>query len=424
MVRFLHAADLHLDSPLRGLERYEGAPVGRIRGATRRALENLVDAAIERKVDFVLLAGDVYDGDRRDYQVVRFFNTQMLRLHKAKIPVLLIRGNHDAASEMLTQLAPPENVQEFPVDAPRTIRLEHLRVAVHGQGFATAAVTGDLAAAYPHAVAGWLNIGLLHTAAEGNANHARYAPCTLDTLLSKGYDYWALGHVHTRQCPWPKQPHICFPGNTQGRHIGETGPKGCLIVSLEAGREPVSEFLPLDVVRWQRVVVDAAGLQSPAEVAQAAAAALRQHVAAAEGRLLAARVEVTGGCPAHHQLAARGNHWQHEIRNRAALEHEEAVWLEKVLLRTEAPAAERLAEVPVGPLRELARAVAELREDEGGYLQLAHLWEPLRQKLAAELPPERVAALIPEDQERFRELLQQTEQMLAGRLRPATGGAR
>ena len=163
MVSFLHAADLHLDSPLRKLERYEGAPAETLRSATRGALDNLVALALDRAVDFVLIAGDIYDGSWRDYNTGLFFASRMSRLGEADIPVFLIAGNHDAASRMTRSLRLPENVHQFPVDRPDTVRLDRLGVAIHGQGFASPAVKENLAAAYPPAVPGYVNIGLLHT---------------------------------------------------------------------------------------------------------------------------------------------------------------------------------------------------------------------------------------------------------------------
>jgi DNA repair exonuclease SbcCD nuclease subunit len=108
MIRFLHAADIHLDSPLTGLERYEGAPVEELRGATRRALENLVELAIERELDFVLIAGDLYDGDWKDHNTGLFFVDRMNRLREAAIPVVIISGNHDAANRMTRSLRRPD----------------------------------------------------------------------------------------------------------------------------------------------------------------------------------------------------------------------------------------------------------------------------------------------------------------------------
>ena len=196
MFKFLHAADIHLDSPLRGLAQYPGAPVEQIRQATRRALENLVDLAIREKVAFVLIAGDLYDGDRDDYNSVLFFNQQMKRLDVEGIGVFVIRGNHDAANRMTTRLNPPSNVTVFPDDEPLSAPLDELKVMIHGQGFATESVLTDLSRDYPPGAEEYFNIGLLHTCAGGVEGHDDYAPCKYDVLKSKRYQYWALGHVH------------------------------------------------------------------------------------------------------------------------------------------------------------------------------------------------------------------------------------
>ena len=162
-MKFIHAADLHLDSPMRGLERYEGAPATQLRGATRQSFENLVQFAVNEGVDFIVIAGDVYDGDWTDYSTGLFFARQMTVLRKEGIKVFLVRGNHDAASQITRQLTLPDNVHEFSAQKPETVVLDDLGVALHGQSFATRTVTQDLSAAYPLAEKQLFNIGVLHT---------------------------------------------------------------------------------------------------------------------------------------------------------------------------------------------------------------------------------------------------------------------
>jgi DNA repair protein SbcD/Mre11 len=247
-MKFVHAADLHIDSPLCGLERYEGAPVERIRGATPRALENLVELCLAEDAAFLLLAGDIFDGDWRDYGTGLFFVAQLARLRQAGIAVYLIRGNHDAASQVTKYLPLPEMVHEFGWRHAETRVLEAHGVAIHGQSFATRAVTDDLTGAYPEPVRGLFNIGLLHTCADGRAGHEPYAPCSVDGLSAKGYDYWALGHAHAREV-LSRDPWIVFPGNLQGRHAREIGPKGATVVTVRDGRMADVEARALDVVR-------------------------------------------------------------------------------------------------------------------------------------------------------------------------------
>ena len=248
MPRFIHAADLHLDSPLKGLARYEGAPAEAVREASRRALENLVALAVERRPDFVLIAGDLYDGDWKDYNTGLYFVGQMAALDRAGIPVLLLHGNHDAASHMTRSLRLPGNVFTFPTDAPYSRILNECRTVVHGQGYAQRQVTENLAAGYPAPHPGFFNIGLLHTSLETPGADKRYAPCAPADLVARGYDYWALGHRHNCQV-LAENPPVLFCGAAQGRDVAEPGPHACVWVAAEAGR--VSwELVHLDVLRW------------------------------------------------------------------------------------------------------------------------------------------------------------------------------
>src|SRR6185437_398332 len=230
-MKFIHCADIHLDTPLQGLADYEGAPVNEIRNATRRAFEKIINASVSEEIEFLLIAEDLYDTGLKSFESALFFNKQMGILREAGIDVYLIYGNHDAASKLIKQLRPPENVRVFRSTEPQTILDEKNRVALHGQSFSTPNVTDDLASNYPAPISGLFNIGLLHTNLGGSAEHANYAPCSLDVLQNKGYDYWALGHVHNRQI-LNTNPYIVYPGNIQGRHGRELGEKSCELVSV------------------------------------------------------------------------------------------------------------------------------------------------------------------------------------------------
>ena len=230
--RFLHAADIHLDSPLIGLANVEGRVAERIRTAPRAAFEALVERAIEDDVDFLVIAGDLYDGTWRDYKTGLFFAEQMGRLNQARIPVYVLHGNHDAESQITKPLVLPDNVSVFGTRKAETFRIDELNVALHGQSFREKAVIDNLVPDYPAPVDGAFNIGVLHTALGGMGDHANYAPCSVPELVAKGYDYWALGHVHQGQV-LNERPHVVFPGNLQGRHVRETGPKGACLVTVD-----------------------------------------------------------------------------------------------------------------------------------------------------------------------------------------------
>ena len=333
LFRFLHAADTHIDSPLEGLEAYDGAPVAALRGATRLAFENLVRLALDEKVDFLLLAGDVYDGDWKDFSTGLFFTRQMARLKAANISVYLIAGNHDAASVLTRRLSLPDNVHTFSTRAAETRRLEGLPVAIHGRGFPHRAVPENLALDYPERVAGCFNIGLLHTSLTGAAGHDTYAPCSLADLAARGYQYWALGHVHQPQVV-AREPWVVFPGNPQGRHIRETGARGCQLVTVGDDLDVVeAEFRALDVVRWVRLEVDISAAENRADLPARISSALIRGAAAAEGRLLAARIVLVGATTLHNTLKRDLPGLRAECINQAQ-SVPDGIWIEAVEVRT------------------------------------------------------------------------------------------
>lgn len=316
-MKFLHAADIHLDSPLVGLSSNGLIPEDVTRHCTRRAFSNLIDLAIDEDAAFVIIAGDLYDGDWRDYSTGLFFASEMRRLGR---PCYLIRGNHDARSQIARNLRQPPNVHEFSSRAAGTVRLEDLKVALHGRSFPDRAVDEDLSDTYPAAVPGFLNIGILHTSGEDPAGeHDRYAPCRVEGLIAKGYEYWALGHIHQRRDLNPSgNPWIVFPGNTQGRHARETGAKGCTLVEVRDGVIVTVDHRDLDVLRWASVTVALDGAETMADIAARLRARLGDAARQAEGRPLLARVTLTGATPCHAALAADPTAIDAECRNAAA----------------------------------------------------------------------------------------------------------
>lgn len=334
-MRFIHAADIHLDSPLTGLSAYQDAPAELLRTATRDAFENLVSVALEEQVDFMVIAGDLYDGTWRDFNTGIFFSGQMGRLRKVGIPVYLLYGNHDAESEMTRRLTLPDNVHAFSSSKAETFRHADLQVALHGRSFKVAATTENLVHTYPDPVPGWLNIGVLHTALEGNTAHANYAPCSVAELHAKGYGYWALGHVHDHR-QWGGASTIAYPGNLQGRHIRETGPKGALLVTAQGQDIQSVERLVVDVLRWAVLDVDVSHANTLAEVVQSIRLGLEALVSGAEGSLtLAVRVRVAGNSPAHGHLFGLENQLRAEVLNQAAAIAPGRLWIEKVKLETQ-----------------------------------------------------------------------------------------
>jgi DNA repair exonuclease SbcCD nuclease subunit len=410
-MNFVHAADLHLDSPLRGLEAYDGAPVERIREATRRAFSNLVDLCLEERAAFLLLAGDVFDGEWKDFNTGLYFVRELKRLQAIDARVFIVRGNHDAQSEVTRRLELPAHVHTFSDEAAETVALEEHGVALHGLSFDRRAVPGSLVPRYPAPRPGLFNIGLLHTSADGRPGHGTYAPCHIDELVQKGYDYWALGHVHTHEL-LHERPYVVFPGNLQGRHIKESGPKGCVVVSLAGGEVRALRHQPVDVVRFAALPVELAADDDLPAATEKVQRALERAVAAADGRLCAVRLHLRGACRAHADVIARPEQVQSEVRA-LGFDWQDELWIESVRLETRplVPYAELRAQE--GFVGDLLRQVAAARADETALRALANELLLLKEKVGDELPP---AGLDLGDPGLWRELLDGAEGLLAARL--------
>lgn len=385
-MKLVHAADLHLDSALHGLSRYESAPAEEIRGATRRAFTNLVTLCLEERAALLVISGDLFDGDWRDISTGLFFAAQLSKLCEAGVKVVWIRGNHDAVSQIRRSVRLPEAVVELAADRAETRVFEELGVAVHGRSFARRDVTDDLAAGYPDRVAGALNVGLLHTALEGRSGHDRYAPCKVETLLGRGYEYWALGHVHQREVVHA-DPYVVFSGNLQGRHARELGEKGVTLVGFEGDRITSVEARALDVVRWAELSVSAAGADNLEDVLTAAQGELTRAAEAAQGRLLAFRVKVTGGTRLDAALRAGRDQLTEELCSLSYAVSGAGAWLEKLVLSTE-PLGRSVA-VGDDALAEIERALGALLAEDGA--ALPEQFADLAKKLPAE-----VLELVPE----------------------------
>lgn len=426
MFKFLHAADIHLDSPLCGLERYEGAPINELRLATREALTNMVNMAISEGVSFLLIAGDLYDGDWKDYHTGLFFAKEMSRLREAGIKVYIVFGNHDAASQITKKLENiPSNVHHFSSRKPETEIIEDLGVAVHGQSFSNRVVTENISSAYPEARPGYFNIGVIHTSSTGREGHEPYAPCTIGDLLSKNYHYWALGHVHKREI-LREDPWIIFPGNIQGRHIGETGAKGCTLVTVEDEGDVLAEHRDLDVMRWESCYVDCSGAESPEDVIERLKSEIKKKVDNSDGRPLALRVFVSGRCNAHEELTVDPEKWTNEIRAASTDGSGGRVWIEKIKINTKSPLdLEKMAQRndPIGGLLRFIREIdlnrADVDEPGGGVLEVSKLLAGDLVKLKAKLPSEvfQEGGLLDfENPKVLREILEDVKQILVSRL--------
>jgi len=410
MVKFIHTADIHLDSPLHRLEAYEGTPVDEIRQASRRAFENLIDLALGESVNFVLIAGDLFDGDWKDYNTGLYFIRQVRRLYDVNMQVFIVSGNHDAAGQVTKTLPYPDNTHVFSPRKPETITIDELKVAVHGQSFSKSAVTDNLAVRYPEPITGYFNIGLLHTSLTGRAGHENYAPCSVEDLQNRGYDYWALGHVHRAEVV-TEDPLIVFPGCIQGRHIRETGIKGCVLVTVEEGLPAEYEERSLDVIRWEEITVDLTDADSERTCLGRFEEVLDASIHPHDPLPVIARIIFKGETDAHEQISGDLKYWKEAVRSSALARHGERVWIEKVKMQTRPKPAAGPKPVPPGPILELEQLVADLKADDDRLLDLGNELAALFQKLPVEYRQgEDILRL--DDTERLREIVDQAKAVL------------
>lgn len=310
-MRLLHLADLHLDSPMRGLSMHEGAP-DTAASCTREAFEAAVRFALAESVDLVVIGGDVYDGDWQDFSTGVFFARQLALLRDGGIPVVAISGNHDAVSRITRRLTLPEGTSALSAKKPETVIFEGLGVAVHGQSFATREVTENLAVAYPPAVPEMINVGLLHTSLAGHPDHDAYATCSPQDLERFGYDYWALGHIHMRGRACDGPPAF-YSGCIQGRSVRECGAHGGLLVELERGEEPSVEPVNFDVLRWAIAEIDCTAAAKLDDLLGHARSTLGGLLSDADGLPVACRVRLTGETPLHNWLLAESEQLRAEL---------------------------------------------------------------------------------------------------------------
>lgn len=318
MVRFIHAADIHLDSPLVGISRTTQIPKELLDEACRGALKKMVMLAIDKKVAFVLLAGDTYDRDNDDGSSRSFFNTQMTLLKSHNIRVFMVTGNHDAVSLMQNKLPPPDNVKIFSPNNPESCLFEidgNVVAVIHGQSFKDRAEKQNLASVYPDPVPGTINIGLLHTSLEeGTSEHITYAPVGENELASKGYSYWALGHIHKRKIIREK-PLIVYPGNPQGRNIKETGAKGCYLVEFKNLNEATLTFYEMDSFRWMNLELPLDGLESEDEIYSLLATIIEKETLSQPSHPHGIRIQLKGKSSLYDWVRGNELHLRTQLHN-------------------------------------------------------------------------------------------------------------
>ncbi len=335
--RFVHAADLHIDSPFRGLRDVDKRVGERLRQSTFEAFNNMINLCIDEQVDFLVIAGDIYDGADRSVRAQLRFRDGMRRLSEAGISVYIVHGNHDPLDGWLSAVSWPEGVHIFGAEPEwKTVELNgEPLAAIQGVSFPTREVRENLVARFetPDSNSPF-TIGLLHTNVGGNPDHDNYAPCSLDDLRLTALDYWALGHVHTRQTLRRQSPAVVYPGNIQGRHPNETGPRGCMMVDVSEEGSINTRFHALDVVRWEPTDVDISEITSIDKLEDAIEQKLDDLAVKAEGRDVICSLTLSGRGSMHHELARQGAVEDLLTELRATASEAPWVWVERIYDRT------------------------------------------------------------------------------------------
>ena len=354
--RFVHTADIHLDSPLRSLALRDPDLAALIGGATRQAFENVIELCLEERVDALMIAGDLYDGGQTSMKTALFLAAQLKRLDDAGIRTFVVRGNHDAESKIELEPVLPECVKVFG-DQGEAVEIERPRgaipVAVHGVSFAKQHAPDSLVPKFEPSVDGAFNIGLLHTSLGGAPEHDEYAPCAVPDLVGKGFKYWCLGHVHKRKIHH-ENPHVVMPGMPQGRDIGEAGPKSATLVHVADDGSIACTERPVNVAQFERVPVDLSGIDDRRDMVERIGAALERERGRVDADHLVVRLELRGATPLDWRLRRDPEFARAEAEFRASGSR---TWIEKIELETiteeaDAPSA--------GPVAELAAAMSEL----------------------------------------------------------------
>uniref|UniRef100_A0A974AIF0 DNA repair exonuclease n=1 Tax=Bradyrhizobium quebecense TaxID=2748629 RepID=A0A974AIF0_9BRAD len=381
--RFVHAADIHLDSPLLSLALRNPDLADLIGNATRRAFVRIIDLCLEERVDALMLAGDLYDGDQTSMKTARFLAEQIRRLHQAGIQVFVIRGNHDALSRITKELIFPGSVKVFGGRAEAVAvgrDAGDFSVAIHGLSFAQPHAPESLIAKYKPVVAGAVNIGIMHTSLAGAPGHDPYAPCSIADLHATGFQYWALGHVHKRSIVQGACA-IVMPGMPQGRDINEAGAKSVTLVTIRDDRSIHIEERATSIAQFERVSVDAAGLDDWRDLITAVTRALEQARESVVSEHLVARLRVTGATPLSWRIRRDLDLLKAEADDRGT--RIGACWIEKLEVATRA--SDEIVDSSADPLVELRRLIEEeVLQSETFQTDLLTVAEELRAQLPQE----------------------------------------
>ncbi|MBN1107850.1 MAG: DNA repair exonuclease [Bacteroidales bacterium] len=338
-MRFIHTADLHLDTPFRGLTALNSGLSKRLKDATFLSFSRIIDLCIDRKADFLIISGDVFDSENKSLAAQLKFSSEMKRLSEKGISTYIACGNHDPFDTWLGALKLPENVFRFsPGKCERLVYEKNGKAIadIHGISYRETSVKENLALKFnlPASPAP-VSVAVLHGTVGSSGPHAEYAPFSLDDITGKGFDYWALGHIHKGRIVRQSDPAVVYPGNPQGRDFGETGPKGCYMIDIKENSGPKIEFIPTQAIRLENITIDLGGVTLIEEIEEKITDAIESINDPGKESSLIIRVLLTGRTALHKQLTKKEEIQQLiEHFNEGQPAQDSFIWIDNIIAAT------------------------------------------------------------------------------------------
>jgi exonuclease SbcD len=415
---FIHTADLHLGSPLTGIRARDEAVAEKLTHASYHAFDRIVDLAIMEEVDFVLIAGDLYDSQRQQIYDQLTLLHALERLNDNGIPVYISCGNHDPQSVWSQSIKWPKNVHIMRDDEPEVVFFEkdgEKKAAIVGMSYPRPSVWENLAATFPEKETNWpFTIGLLHgTLGSSTSEHVSYAPCSEEDLATRGYDYWALGHIHKPAVVRQADPAIVYPGIPQGRDIGESGPRGCYHVTVRADGTIEPTFVETAEICWEAATLSIDGIDTLDELDTEINEALEEIQERDAGRFACCRITLTGRGEVHHDLRKEG-----AAEDLAASFREEGseMYLDRIIDHTAMPIDREVLARREDLIGDILRISDTLQQNPEAAETLMPLFQPLfgdrrGKKYCNSIHPEEIPDLVCEAETYLLDLLQPEERV-------------
>jgi len=414
-IKFIHTADLHLDTPFKGLSHWNTELASFLKNAVFDAFHNIIDRCLSEDVDFLLISGDIFDSDSGSLAAQLKFTSELKRLSEKNIPVYFICGNHDPLNAWLPSIQLPGNTYRFGAHEVQQILHEKEGkpvVSLHGISYPDKVVTENLTSQYilsgPMAP---LSIALLHGTLGNPGPHEQYAPFKIEEITSKGFDYWALGHIHQNNVIREEDPAIVYPGNPQGRDFGETGVKGCYLVELQENNRPNISFIPTQLVRFEELSIDLSGEVAVDRLYDKIMEAVQSVGGHDDNMSYFLRITFTGRTALHQQLRVQGETEQLiKLFNEGQLGRKAFTWIDKIIVHTR----------PDTDFEKLARGnefIADLRDSFVNLDQQTPVLEEKIQSLGEQFSSQAARKELPElSLQDYQEILQKAEGMLLDQL--------